>query len=349
MIDAYSGAMRFLLGTASFVVIVMGMQMAESILVPFLLALFLAVIAASPFSWLKRHNVPSALAMVLVIVVMVGFVLGIGLLIGNSINVFLTQLPVYEERLTSLFRDLVGLVEQFGVDISFPVVQEYFNPGVLMEWAGTSLQALSGVLTNLALILIMVIIIMVESLSFSDKLKVAMKDPKPYLDFIGKFNDTIENYVLLKTTLNLISAVLITIMVFLIGVDFPILWGVAAFLLNFIPSFGAILAAVPPILLGLVELGWGAAAVTALGYTVIGGVMGNVVEPRFMGRGMGLSILVVFMSLVFWGWVLGPVGMLLSVPLTMTFKLALEANPNTQWISIMLDGAPRENTSESKP
>jgi len=334
---SYSSITQFLLAAASFVVLIIGMQMAESILVPFLLSLFLAVITASPFFWLKRKGCPAPLAMLIVIVIMVGFVLGVVMLVSTSLAGFLQQLPQYQAHITELTRELVLVLENMGFDVSFQIVSEYFDPGVVMQLAANTFTALSSVLTNVFLILVMVIIILVESMSFPDKLRVALEDPQRYLEFFEKFNDTIENYVLIKTTLNLVTGAAIAVLLSFIGVDFPFLWGFLAFLLNYIPNFGALIASIPAILLGLVELGWGTALVTALGYVLINGLMGNLVEPRFMGRSMGLSVLVVFLSLVFWGWVLGPVGMLLSVPLTMTFKIALEASPQTRWLAILLD------------
>ena len=122
----------------------------------------------------------------------------------------------------------------------------------------------------------------------------------------------------------------------LIGVDYPVLWGALAFLLNFIPNIGSIIAAVPPVLLALIQLGVAQAALVAGGFLVINMAIGNFLEPRYMGQGLGLSTLVVFLSLVFWGWVLGPVGMLLSVPLTIAVKIALEVRPDTRWMAIML-------------
>ena len=135
------------------------------------------------------------------------------------------------------------------------------------------------------------------------------------------------------------TGLIVTTMLWSLGVDFPILWGLLAFLLNYVPTIGSIIAAIPPVLLALVQLGLGPALGVAIGFVAINVIMGNAVEPRFMGRGLGLSTLVVFLSLVVWGWILGPVGMLLSVPLTMTAKIALEANPETEWIAHLLGPA----------
>ena len=121
-----------------------------------------------------------------------------------------------------------------------------------------------------------------------------------------------------------------------LGVDFPLLWAMLAFLLNYIPTIGSIIAAVPAVLIALVQLGPGEASATAIGFVGINMVFGNIIEPRLMGYGVGVSPLVVFIGLFFWGWVFGPIGMLLSVPLTMTLKLALESDKRTRWIAILI-------------
>jgi predicted PurR-regulated permease PerM len=133
-------------------------------------------------------------------------------------------------------------------------------------------------------------------------------------------------------------------MLLVLGVDFALLWGVAAFLLNYIPNIGSLIAAIPPILLALVQFGVGKTLIVAAGYLVVNIVVGSIIEPRVMGRGLGLSTLIVFISLVFWGWVFGPVGMFLSVPLTMVVKIALDSQEETRWIAVMLsNAAPDDN------
>jgi predicted PurR-regulated permease PerM len=141
----------------------------------------------------------------------------------------------------------------------------------------------------------------------------------------------------IKTVASLGAGIVVAIWVWALGIDFPVIWGLLAFLLNFIPNLGSIIAAVPPVLLGYIQFGIGRALLVAAGFGLVNLVFGNVVEPKLMGRKLGLSTLVVFLSLIFWGWVWGPAGMLLSVPITMVVKIALESNPSTRWISILLD------------
>ena len=173
--------------------------------------------------------------------------------------------------------------------------------------------------------------------------------PERDLPHFERFADNVNRYIAIKTTVSLATGVFVAVALWIIGVDFPILWGVLAFLLNYVPTIGSVIAALPPALLAQIELGAAGTLATAAVFLAVNVLMGNVVEPRLMGRGLGLSTLVVFLSLVFWGWMLGPVGMLLSVPLTMTAKIALEANPSTTWIARLLDPADRQPAPPAEP
>jgi predicted PurR-regulated permease PerM len=142
--------------------------------------------------------------------------------------------------------------------------------------------------------------------------------------------------MLIKTLISVVTGIIITIFLKIVGVHYAVLWGLVAFLLNFIPSIGSIIAAVPAILMALVQFNFGTALIVAVGYVVVNILIGSIIEPRVLGRGLGLSPLIVFLSLIFWGWLLGPVGMLLSIPLTIMIKIALDTQPNTKWIATLL-------------
>jgi predicted PurR-regulated permease PerM len=147
----------------------------------------------------------------------------------------------------------------------------------------------------------------------------------------------VQRYLAVKTTVSLVTGAAIAIWTGLVGLDFALVWGLLAFLLNYIPTIGSIIAAAPAVLLATVQLGLGPALLVGVGFLVVNTVLGNIVEPALMGRAVGLSTLVVFTSLVFWGWVWGPVGMLLSVPLTMIVKIFLENSDELRWIAVLLD------------
>jgi predicted PurR-regulated permease PerM len=160
---------------------------------------------------------------------------------------------------------------------------------------------------------------------------------------------SVKRYMAVKTGISVFTGICIGAWTAILGVDYPFMWGLLAFLLNFVPNIGSIIAAVPAVLLALVQLGPWSALLVAIGYFVVNFTVGSVIEPRVMGRSVGLSTLVVFLSLVFWGWVLGLVGMLLSVPLTMTVKIAMENHRDTRWLAILLGSEAVPATSPVLP
>jgi predicted PurR-regulated permease PerM len=202
------------------------------------------------------------------------------------------------------------------------------------------------VFSNIVLILLTVTFILLEASSFPHKLRSVLGDPQRTFPQFTKFIDDIRRYMIIKTIISLIAGVIIGLWLFILGVDFPILWGFIAFLLHFVPNVGQIIAAIPAVLLALIQLGPGPAALVGAGYLVVGFTLGNAVEPRLMGRKLGLSTLVVFLSLVFWGDLLGLIGVILCIPFTMTLKFAFESSESTRWIAILLGS---EKPAESIP
>ncbi len=335
---------------AAFVIVVAGMKAAEAILVPFLLAAFLALICGPPMFWLERKGLPSWAALLIVIVVVLSIGSGLGVLVGKSLNAFTAALPSYQQRLEAQTREVLAWADSWGIAVPDEAFEGIVDPGQVMQLVGRVLSGLGGVLTNGFLIALTVLFILLEASSFPAKLRAAFGDSNQAFARFDQIATNVNRYLAIKTAVSLTTGVTVTAWVAIIGLDFPLLWGLLAFLLNYVPNIGSIIAAVPAVLLAVIQLGFGSAGLVAAGYAGLNILMGNVVEPRFMGRGLGLSTLVVFLSLVFWGWVFGPVGMLLSVPLTMTVKIALESSEETRWIAILLgsEGGVREGGSEEK-
>jgi predicted PurR-regulated permease PerM len=256
--------------------------------------------------------------------------------VGASLNSFYNALPFYQTRIHEMLVALKEPLARKGIAITDEVLLGYANPGAVMNLTAGLFAALSSVLSNIALILLVVTFILLEASSFPARLRSVLNKPQAAFPQFAKFLYDIKRYMVVKTVINLIAGILTTIWLFILGVDFPVLWGFLTFLLHFVPGVGSIVAAVPAILLALIQLGGGSAALTAAGYLVFGMTLGNVVEPRIMGRKFGMSTLVVFLSLIFWGSLLGLVGALLCVPLTMTVKLVCETSENTRWIAVLL-------------
>lgn len=332
----WSPALRMLVALAAFVVVIAGMRASQSIIVPFLLAGFITIILLGPFRWLQAKGLPDWVAMLVVIAVALFLVVLMGGLVGNSIDQFRQSLPRYQTRLDEYSAVIHLQLDKYGVVLPKSGMANELSPSRIMGLAGELLSSLGALLANGFIVLLYVVFMLGEMSGLTNKINNAFDDSSPMLHRVKLFTEGANKYMAIKAVISAFTGVLVAVFLYFVGVDFPILWGLLAGLLNFIPNIGSIFAAVPAVLLALVQLGPGAATVTAIGYVVINIVVGSMIEPRFMGQRVGLSTLVVFVSLVFWGWVLGPAGMLLSVPLTMLVKIGLDNRPDTRWVAALL-------------
>lgn len=313
-----------------------GVKAASNILVPFLLSAFIAIACSPVIEWASRHRVPRWASITLVILLILVFGFMLAGLVGQSLTDFRQNLPTYKVQLNNQFAWLIGQLARYNIEFDRTMVLEQLDPSLAMSVATNFLSGMGGVLSNLFLIILTVIFMLFEAHSMPARLHVALADPQMKMHHIDRFIRSVNSYLVIKTLVSLGTGVFIGIWLYALDLDHFLLWAVLAFLLNFIPNIGSIIAAIPAVLIALLQLGVGGAGLTALGFLLVNTVMGNVVEPRLMGKGMGLSTLVVFLSLIFWGWLLGSVGMLLSVPLTMIVKIGLESKQETAWLAVLL-------------
>lgn len=325
--------MKFWIILASFVIVVSGMKIASDLIIPLFLSLFITAICYGPFLWLQKKGLPQAAALVVVLlsIGVISFI--VVALLGTSIAGFSEKLPFYEERFAQYWIDINQWLVQIGwMDKDIGLI-ENIKPGNIMTIAGGVFTGFSSLMSDSFIIILVVIFMLLEISVFIEKMKII--DPRS----LSRIDDIVKNlnkYFGTKTVTSLSTGILVTISLSIIGVDFPILWGSLAFLLNFIPNIGSIIAAIPAVLLALVQLGPGSALTTALVYLAINSIIGNLIEPRLMGKTLGLSPLVVLLSLIIWGWVLGTVGMLLATPLTITIKIIFDSMDETKSIGLML-------------
>lgn len=333
---------NILVVTASVVIILAGIKAAETILVPILLASFIAIISSPPFLWMQKKRVPKSLAIILIILVFLSFIFLFGLLIGTSIADFTQKLPQYQSKLETQMQLLISLlIENNIIEQDFRLTSA-INPSSILKLIGDALNQVSGLFTTGFLIIFIVVFMLLEASAFPAKLKKIFSGSTEKIRRTEIVYYDINKYIGIKTIISLITGFLVYIFLLFMGIDYPLLWGVLAFAFNYIPNIGSIIAAVPPILLTIVQYGFLKSLWVLMGYVIINTIMGNILEPKFMGKGLGLSALVVFLSLIFWGWLLGPVGMLLSVPLTLTIKIILESSEETKWLAILLGPAKEE-------
>jgi predicted PurR-regulated permease PerM len=335
-----SAGTRTLVGLAAAVIVVAGMKAAANVLLPVVVAVFLTMIGLPLLQLLRRCGVPRSLAVLITIVTQILILVGAVLVLGGSVRGFTAAVPRYQERLEMLAVEAIGWLESQGFEVSRELVFEWINPGVAFDLLTGTFRGVTAVLSNLILVVLTAVFMMLEAAGFPDKLERAFGRTGTS-ERIDRMRVEINRYLGAKTVISLATAVLITSGLALLQVDFPLLWGFVAFCLNYIPNLGSIIAGVPPFLLALIQHGPGRALGVLVLFVAVNVTLGNFVEPIFMGRRLGLSTLVVFLSLLFWGWVWGPFGMLLSVPLTMIVKIMLENSEDFRWVGALLDASPR--------
>jgi len=340
---------RRTLALAAIVVIVAGLKLAQAILVPLIIALFIAILCAPAFTWLTRHRIPRVLAVLIIMLLVFLLLSGFGAVVGKSVNEFTDELPSYQARWNAIANSMDGWLEGHKIDVAGIEPFKMVNAGSALSMLGGTLKGTLSVLSNGLMVLLIVIFMLLEWSEFPAKLKMAFVDGKRREERATRMGRQVLQYLSLKTLMSLATGASIGIWLAILGLDFVVLWAFLAFALNFIPNIGSVIAAVPAVLLAVVQLGLGKALMVAIGYVVVNMVIGNFIEPAVMGHQLGLSPLVVFLSLIVWGWIWGPVGMLLSVPLTMIVKISMEYNENLKPIAILLGPAPEAAAPVKEP
>jgi len=328
---------NFFIVLASVVIVLAGIKVASSIAVPFLLSLFIAIILSPSYNYFNKKGVPSGISLLIVVSLLVTFFILVAKLLGSSVIDFNSNLGFYEQQLRGNFHKLIEVLTSFGVEIPESDLIALFNPKQIMGFASSILQSMSSLLTNGFVILLTVVFMLLESNNFVTKVThINSSNDSSTITHIETILNQIKEYMVLKALISLLTGFIIWIGLSIIGTEYTFLWATLAFMLNFIPNIGSIIAAVPAVLLTLIGIDAFSALMVVLLYTSVNITIGSIVEPKVMGDGLGLSTLVVFLSLLFWGWLLGIVGMLLSIPLTIMAKIILNANEDTKWIAIML-------------
>ena len=334
--------LRFLVVAACVVVLVAGLRAASSVIEPFLIALFVVTLSLPVLFWLKQR-MPTMLAVVGTILLDIAVLAAAASLIGTTVNQLGDDMDNYQDRLGNLIDSGAKWLEARDLQPEWLAVPagdeagllERLDSSLLFDFANQALLYTATAFSSMLIIALIVVFMLFEAATFRAKVRVAFGGPGSEERF-SRIAHEIQHYIGIKTVLSAATGLLIGVWCAVLGVDFAIFWGLVAFVLNFIPNLGSIIAAVPTTLLAMVQIGVGTGLLVALGYLIVNMVIGNFIEPHLMGRRLGLSTLVVVLSLVFWGWVWGPIGMLLSVPLTMILKIMLENTEEFRWVAVLL-------------
>tara|TARA_B100000945_G_scaffold125457_1_gene99774 strand:- start:1533 stop:2588 length:1056 start_codon:yes stop_codon:yes gene_type:complete len=334
-----SRAQTILVSLACIVIIIAGMRAAESIIIPFLLSIFIATISNPLVLFLQKKHLPKSFSVFFVFLIMVGFGFGITTLLSNSLNEFSSNFPKYQVLLKIYAENFFSFLEQNGIAVSGKIILEQLDPSAVMSLTSGILSRLGNVLTKTLLIILMVVFMLMESKIFKQKLKIIFGGTEEKKDQLKSFSNTVKRYMLIKTAISLTTGALATLWLIILDINYPFLWGFLTFLLNYIPTIGSNIAAVPPMLMALIQFDLITLVFVTLGYLVINNLLGSFLEPRILGKGLGLSTLVVFLSLLFWGWLFGPIGMILCIPITTIIKIAFANTENTRWVSTLLEAS----------
>jgi AI-2 transport protein TqsA len=329
---------RLLLIAACVVIVMAGLRAGAAFFQPLLMALFLTVLCVPPLSWLRRRGLPEWLAITVVIASAVLIVLAVAVVVGGTIQSFYEELPIYRARLDGIVQSGLSWLQSQGIAISAEALTRDINTGAIMDLTGATASSIVSAFSNVVLVLLLMGFMLYEAGRVPARLRRAVGDPDADLDYLARGATDVQRYLAIKTLMSLLNAAVAIGVCVGLGVDFALLWGLFAFLFNFVPNVGSILAAIPPVLLALVQHGPARAALVAALYLVIDVISGHVLEPKIMGKRLGLSPLVVMLSLVFWGWMWGPVGMILSVPLTSMAKIMFEHSTDLRWLAVLLGG-----------
>ena len=330
-----SAGSRILFVIAAACIVVGGLKEARAFIIPFIFSLFLAVILSAPLGYLRRKGIPTWAALLILFIGMAGIGFATGTLVGGAANRFRSNMPEIKEKLIEEKKRIADKAESmFGQDARLWV--ENFEVDQLVSMFQGVLLNMAKIPVAIFIIVIMVIFMLLEASHFLEKLHAISAESSKAVGNVHEITENVRRYLSIKTFTSGLTGLMIYVFVTILGIDYAVIFGLIAFLLNFVPNVGSVIASVPAILLALVNDGFELAVICAIGYVLVNCIISYVVEPRFMGRGLGLSVLVVFISLIFWAWVLGPVGMFLSAPLTMILKIILQGGEDTRWIAILM-------------
>ena len=347
---AQSQAARFMIIVVGCVAIVAAMRATASILTPILIAALFAVVIDVPRAWLEKRGMSRGQALALTIVGTLLLAILAGIFLGITFLNLSASLSEWGQQIQSRLQELGAMLEQLGVSgdqLRTATEDDQTNPLQVIAWV---LGAIISLLGSLFLILVYIIFLLVEASSFPDKLNAAFKPSEPAYQYIENVTTNLRNFVVAQTKVSLATGVGVTVSLWIIGVEFALLWGVVAFFMNFIPYIGSILAAVPAVIVAFIQYGPSTEVLLVIGaYLLINVVVNYTIYPRVMSQGVDLSMFIVLAGMAFWGWVLGPLGLILSVPISAFIKISLESYPGSRWLAVMLGTGPKSEPQKAEP
>ncbi len=322
---------------AGIIIIIAGIKSISNIIIPMILAVFISLMLLQAVHWLENKKISRNIAILVVVIIFTLFLFLIGNLLGISLGKFNADLPQYKLKLLNYIADNSDILQKFGINYStdHPINTE---PSLLMNLILNGLEHLKQIISMVFLIMLLTIFFLLELDSFPIKFKAMFSqsgNEKSVIN-LNKIIINLRSYIGIKSVTSFATGLFIYLGLLILDVDYAILWGCLAFLLNYIPNIGSLIAAIPAVIFAGIELGGSTLLYTGILYFAVNFIIGSIIEPKVMGKGMGLSMAVILISLMFWGWLFGPIGMFLSVPLTMVMKVFLESNEDSKYFAILI-------------
>ncbi|MGY1665835.1 AI-2E family transporter [Geodermatophilus sp. SYSU D00696] len=331
-----------LLGVAATVIAVAGVRSAADVVAPVFLALMLIIAVHPVLTWARRHGAPTWLALTLALLVLYAVVIGLVLTLGVSVARLATLLPEYREEIDGLIDDVGGLLTSLGIgQDEVDRALAGIDPESVLGFIGGLVSGLLDAVSNLLFVLATVLFMGVDAGGLPDRLRSVPGASPALTAALGGFTRSTRSYLVVSTVFGLVVAVVDTVALFLLGIPLPILWGLLSWITNYVPNIGFVIGLVPPALLALLVDGPGLALVVVVVYSVANFVIQSIIQPAVVGDAVGLSVTVTFLSLVAWTWILGPLGALLALPLTLLVKaVLLDADPGREWARTLVSSPP---------
>lgn len=339
---------QFLMLVSTLTLLLVSMKYATDLLAPFFLSIALAIVLLPLLSYLQRKHIPKVVALFLIILLSFVPVLTLGGYIGTEANDFANNFHNMKEQFDESLSSFSQMLNTMGIGITKADMGSMLEKSNISGLIKNLASQVSVEFSNIFLIFFTVAFMLMEADFLHDKLKKILTNSKIDLEESMAIISKIKTYFIIKVKTSLLTALWILAVLWYYDISYFYMWATLAFFLNFIPVVGSIFAAIPAIIIAFIDHGGMTALWIALWYMIINTVVGNILEPRIMGKGLGLSALIIFLSMTLWGWVFGPTGMILSVPLTMVMQFFFAQYKETEWVALMLSDYENETSNNNK-
>jgi predicted PurR-regulated permease PerM len=321
---------------AGIAILLLAIRAASEIIAPVLMAFVLAICTTPFLNWFIKKGLPAWLAMVITIGVDVLVLVGLVWMISSSVQNFSASIDQYDQRFAEIQQNLGPVLDNLGIDVNNMSTDDSTSPRSLLEFVAGFVGGIVSGLSNWGLIIMTGIFFLVEAISMPKKIENLKAEDDPSINRIMHLNQGLRQYMIINAGVGALAAVVNTIFLGVMGIEFAVLWGVLSFFFSFVPNVGFIISVIPPAIMALIQFGWERALIVVAAYVIINFVVDSVIKPRFIQEGVNISVAVTFVSLVIWGWVLGPIGAILAVPMSIIVQAILNSRKETRWLAYMM-------------